>query len=321
MIIHQVSVGRRGVTLLEVLTAIFIMGIGLLAILTLFPLGALSMARGVRDDRAAAVGANAASFANAMDLRNDPLVSATLAATPGGFLPPNPDGPGYPVYVDPIYAANGYLGANGSGTLGGVPNSTPGLLRTTASFLTSTQAIARWFIFQDEIQFETTGQPTGNGAAVTRPGTYSSAYFIRRPRSSNTALTELAVVVYANRPLDSVTGETPLGAAVLGPNSLSVTYVAGNKPNIRKGGWIVDVTYQQYDASGAPIPPSQNAATYGSVNGYFYQVASVQDTSASTMTLELETPLKTYNGQPNVNTVVCLENVITVLDRGTSWRP
>ena len=50
---------RRGVTLLEVLTAIFIMGVGLLAILTLFPLGALSMARAVRDDRAATIGANA----------------------------------------------------------------------------------------------------------------------------------------------------------------------------------------------------------------------------------------------------------------------
>ncbi len=35
---------RRGITLIEVLVAIFIMAIGLLAILTLFPLGALRMA-------------------------------------------------------------------------------------------------------------------------------------------------------------------------------------------------------------------------------------------------------------------------------------
>lgn len=46
---------RRAVTLVEVLVAIFIMGIGLLALLTLFPLGALSLAQSVKDDRAGAI--------------------------------------------------------------------------------------------------------------------------------------------------------------------------------------------------------------------------------------------------------------------------
>src|SRR5688500_2647042 len=100
MILHTRTGVRRGITLLEVLTAIFIMGVGLLAILTLFPLGALSMARAVRDDRAAAAGANAASLAVAMDLRNDPaVVPALTAAPPAPFAAPDPNGPGYPVLV------------------------------------------------------------------------------------------------------------------------------------------------------------------------------------------------------------------------------
>jgi prepilin-type N-terminal cleavage/methylation domain-containing protein len=41
----------RGITLTEVLVAIFIMGIGLLALLSLFPLGALTMAQAIKDDR------------------------------------------------------------------------------------------------------------------------------------------------------------------------------------------------------------------------------------------------------------------------------
>ncbi len=45
---------RRGVTLLEVLAGIMNMGVGMLAVLSLFPLGALSMRRSVNESRAAA---------------------------------------------------------------------------------------------------------------------------------------------------------------------------------------------------------------------------------------------------------------------------
>ena len=44
---------RTGLTLIEVLVSIFIMAIGLLALLTLFPLGALTMAQAIKDDRCA----------------------------------------------------------------------------------------------------------------------------------------------------------------------------------------------------------------------------------------------------------------------------
>src|SRR4051812_30334878 len=100
---------RPGVTLIEVLAAIFIMGIGMLALFTLFPLGALSMARAVRDDRAAVVAANASALATTFDLRNDALVSPWLGIAPPTTPPtppwanPDPTGTGYPVYVDPYY--------------------------------------------------------------------------------------------------------------------------------------------------------------------------------------------------------------------------
>jgi type II secretory pathway pseudopilin PulG len=54
---------RIATTLTEVLIAIFIMGIGLMAILALFPLGAVQMAQAIKDDRAAHAAANAASLA------------------------------------------------------------------------------------------------------------------------------------------------------------------------------------------------------------------------------------------------------------------
>lgn len=56
-------VRRNATTLTEVLIAIFIMGIGLMAILALFPLGAVQMAQALKDQRAAEAAANAASMA------------------------------------------------------------------------------------------------------------------------------------------------------------------------------------------------------------------------------------------------------------------
>jgi prepilin-type N-terminal cleavage/methylation domain-containing protein len=45
------AVHHQGVTLLEVLVAIFITGVGLLALLTLFPLGLVDLAQAIKDDR------------------------------------------------------------------------------------------------------------------------------------------------------------------------------------------------------------------------------------------------------------------------------
>jgi hypothetical protein len=61
---------RGGTTLVEVLVAIFIMAIGLMTLLTLFPLGALSMAQAIQDSRAGQAAANAAALAEAKQLRH-----------------------------------------------------------------------------------------------------------------------------------------------------------------------------------------------------------------------------------------------------------
>jgi prepilin-type N-terminal cleavage/methylation domain-containing protein len=58
-------VGQSGITLIEVLVAIFVMGIGLLALLTLFPLGALEMAQAIKDERTGVVAANAVALSEA----------------------------------------------------------------------------------------------------------------------------------------------------------------------------------------------------------------------------------------------------------------
>jgi hypothetical protein len=71
-------VGRAtqgGTALVEVLVAIFVMGVGLLALLTLFPLGALNMARAIQEDRTAAVAVDAVALSHA----GEELISRTVS--------------------------------------------------------------------------------------------------------------------------------------------------------------------------------------------------------------------------------------------------
>src|SRR6516165_3206055 len=104
---HGYGIGERGgATLVEVLVAIFIMAIGLVTLLTLFPLGALSMAQAIQDDRAATAAANAVALATARNIRQDPVV----IGAPHDFFKHAPGTPplrhnkwrSYPIYVDPF---------------------------------------------------------------------------------------------------------------------------------------------------------------------------------------------------------------------------
>lgn len=74
---------RKGTTLIEVLIAIFIMALGLVALLTLFPLGAAQMARSIQDERAAQLAANSASF---FRWYWKDLSENILPTTPGGQM-------------------------------------------------------------------------------------------------------------------------------------------------------------------------------------------------------------------------------------------
>src|SRR5689334_25445658 len=98
---------RPGVTLIEVLVAIFVVAIGLLALLTLFPLGALSMAQAIKDDRIALMASNAVATLRTMDVASDANVQAAMTQNnPGGYAP---DTPSYAALFDPV-GYNSYAG-------------------------------------------------------------------------------------------------------------------------------------------------------------------------------------------------------------------
>ncbi len=322
---------RRGVTLLEVLIAIFVMAIGMLALLVLFPLGALSMAQALKDNRCQQAVANAQTVATVLDLRNDVNVT-TKSTTPGGtFAALNSvagyDGPGYPVYVDPF----------GSLTVGGFLGGTAPVPRVNPQSITTLAAALPWFTLTDDTEFDANGQtvfsgPQANGT-VKRNSKFSWAYLVRRPRWSDPSAAEVAVVVYGSRPLRTAAKEdlysavaytTDPTAAAFGNTSLTLDLTSNPKaPNLRVGSWLMDVS-SEYDTPNNKF--FAEASLHGPAHSYFYRVVSVSENAglANAVRVELQTPLRAGTRAPPSAFMLqfaVLDDVVEVFDKGSGRKP
>src|SRR5947209_16589608 len=171
---------RRGTTLIEVLVSIFVMAIGMIALLALFPLGAFQMADAIKDDRVSACVANATSVATAWSLRHD--LTFTITPSPA-FDKPSPKhvdvsagpwltGPSYAVYADPVGRATyfgsteyvDWVAAVGIKTFPGQA----GLKRVGTSFAPNGPSALRWCTFLDDINFDKNGAPATPAGSVER---------------------------------------------------------------------------------------------------------------------------------------------------------
>lgn len=285
---------RPGITLIEVLAAIFIMGVGMLAILVLFPLGALNMAKALQDDRCATIARNAGSLATAWDLRNDPTVTPLLGTgfAPGGpATAPGPYEPGYPVFVDPFY----YVGLPG-GTRDFLVS--PRVRRVAPSYVQSINDCEKWFGFHDDWGFGINGYPN---VGLGRQGRYTWAYMLRRKQAGSATSTEVSVIVYANRTVDVPVPEVAysVGGATVGDTALLLAWPVGMEaPALRKGTWLFDSS------------PSASGRT---VNAQFYRVMAVTESGANQLQVDVQPPLR-HDG---VSQMVFLPGAVEVYERGT----
>jgi type II secretory pathway pseudopilin PulG len=340
---------RPGTTLIEVLVSIFVMGIGMLALLTLFPLGALSMAQAIRDDRATHSAENAKAVATTADIRHDKAIYDptnnidvfTNPKDPSGdppvlWLPDlsqvgSYDGPSYAVLVDPFgtfaptpKAQAWVTGAYLKGSFG-VP-------RRGVSFLPAPapQSLFRYFTLMDDMLFtEDGGADLATTGEVNRDADFSWAYLLRRPRASIPSVVDMSIVVYNKRPLSQNlnAGLNPNEVAFrTTPNgfdntagTVTLMWNPGNgetPPVIRPNGWILDASI---------VPDPNNANNPGRPHGYFYRVTGVSDNGQLNQ-LELQVagnnPFKDFpRGGTGTGVVIIMESVAEVFDMGTSWLP
>jgi hypothetical protein len=344
---------RTGATLVEVLVAIFVMGIGLLALLALFPLGVLSMAQAIQDDRATHSAADATSLAVITNLHRDGLNAdgSTASGFPAeaftnpavgnpAITAPDVNGPSWPVYVDAV----GYVTAPGlyNQWVGGLQY---GIARRPATYVydfqnplqptLNTTKVLQWFTLPDDIRFGVNGAPAllPGTSTFDREGNYSWAYLLRRPRNGNTAAVNMDVIVYSRRALNltqaltmpeyQYTGSVDLTAANGRPNIITLQWTVGqNPPAVRAGGWILDAT---------PRVTLGNQVTAAPGHAQFYRVVGVNEVANNPYVLEVEIqdnvltdPANTLGfppGAASAGTFLVLDGVVEVFPRGTQWRP
>jgi prepilin-type N-terminal cleavage/methylation domain-containing protein len=307
---------RRGLTLVEVLVAILVMGIGLISLLALFPLGAMSMAQSIKDNRMAQYAASAKAFAN-FRIRNttgyyptlpDPaLITAfqyyhpTTTTPVDGQAEPVTTGPTYPVYVDPFGLQ--LQGTNPDMRVGTYPGATypTCIQRINLSTITSTGTpaqIPRWFAGLDDMVFGPNGMPNPAGPnVIERNERYTWAFLCQEstyvpPGSSTAPQINVTAVVYDRRAPtlvngNQISGENVYQGATYTQYSPIVTLTWSQTqqpepPDIQPGTWILDATANTTNTSIAPF-----------IHGYFYRVVGVSNPGhlgAGTIDYEIQTP-------------------------------
>jgi type II secretory pathway pseudopilin PulG len=339
---------RTGATLIEVLVAIFVMGIGLIALLALFPIGALSMAQAIRDDRCAHAAQNATALANSSNLRRsfDAMFKNPYSAVPGAdqlTTDAVPEGASYPIYVDPVGDASysepyrTVVGGDPLKTYRSSPTNPVTYMGPVprAAFTFTGINTLRAFTVLDDIEFETNGIPRGitysgtgtPSGTVQRQGAYSWAYLLRRPQHGSPDFVELTIVVYHQRSLSLNTqlagAETTFRDCQLDagrPNVVRFNWNPANgerAPAVRPGGWIFDITpvVLTRDNTGA-------ITRIGPGHAYFYRVLNVTELPGNAVECEVDQPIRRLvNRDTQASRFVVMENVAEVFEKGTGWHP
>jgi prepilin-type N-terminal cleavage/methylation domain-containing protein len=316
---------RNGLTLIEVLVAIFIMGIGLIALLTLFPIGILRMMQAIRDERTAQAAWSAQSVTTMHNLRNDPfLLSAPgepdLFQNPhaaGGLLPSETFSESYPIYADPV-GRTSFTGIP-QNWVGGIPGY---LRRCPVSFVPNVLALNQNFRIGDDITFDPTFDPLlpamGPGTpkviaptgppTIQRDPTYSWAYLLRRPQTGDRSVVDCAIVVYDKRATITM-GETVYqNLAYFDPDKnailIDISSPTTLPPNIRAGDWLYDATLYK------------NSPTTGSAHSYFYRVVAAEDVVAGGKRFakyEVQTPIRGFISGPSKGTIPAMQDPTTTV--------
>lgn len=284
---------RSGVTLIEVLVAIFVMSIGLLCVLTLFVLGAQRMAVAFKDSNATQAAINARALVSIKNLRNDPAVVAA-------FQGPDTD-PSTAVFVDPVGKV--VAGATFNNLPAGSPLS---IQRVSPSYAPDNSGpYLPYFAIFDDITFQRgNGSPKFYGPNLEREILYTWAYLVQRQRKSDAASTIVSTCVFQRRPKAGHLEAT--FDASMNTNDNTITLTKATLDSLSPGAWVLDATPQ--------VGGRNQIAS-------FYRVTGVRDNgfigSDSSVVLDLQSSLQGYPTGTTAGKLVVMDGLVEVFELGT----
>jgi len=235
---------RKGLTLLEVLITIFVMGIGMLSVLTLFPLAARKIGMSIDMDRATQMAGNASALASMPLTINGPSVRSKVKSyfdsVEIGIRENNPNDP---ILALPSEIIHYDLAAiNDSKTFSEIGKLVP---LPGWPFFNRNQ-----WVSPDEYPFSDSGVPEIGSRRSER---YSPSYLFRRKRLDDETSMETLILIYAGRPYDFGTAmEKRLDPFLLGGNlagSSEISFKPGTFPLqgpggpdrvFHRGSWVMD---------------------------------------------------------------------------------
>ena len=314
---------RPGLSLTEVLVALFIMALGTISILTMFPLGALQMGQALKDDRTSQAAAAADAYMRWYWKERvvegggsgEPFVTTMFTPPNGMNMPPaTGDAPSYPVLIDPMgsYARGApnpsWVGDGGFGNV--AASSQTGLARASLLLIGSPPHALRTCSLLDGFTYDpNSGLPAASGGAgIDREMRYNWLWVVQCPKASDPRTANMSVVVFDKRahmyaPTGSETVFTP-NYAVGNANDTRVSFPANAYPKVQKGGWLLDATVTTLDSTRNTVfvPPDGAAGSLGGIrNAHFYRVVSVTENPVTvSVDIELQKPL-TDSGDPGNN--------------------
>ncbi len=303
---------RAGFSLTEVIVALFIMALGIISLLTLFPLGAVQMGRALRDDRSqtTAVIADAKMrmlWLGQLDGTYAPQAFYyTLDTGPAAALLPSRaglSGPSYPLLFDPV-GFTSYVTPKRDQIAGA-----SGIARHTSLApysLTTTDIAANYASMPDDLSFkpDATPEPGDTTGLLVRQGRFNFAVMLQRPNNAIPTMTNMKVLVFDRRvPGIAANNETQYTMAGVTVGDTQLTFNTINM-GLRTGSWIMDGTI--------------NAAS-GIRNANFYRVLSVEEVGGTTTVIDLESPIVKpsgeFNGPSYVPSFYVFQELIDVFDR------
>jgi hypothetical protein len=231
-----------------------------------------------------------------------PYIKDGYTPDPANYTAADPNGRGYPVFVDPFYALQGLT------KLGPTP-----IDRVSPAKYGNTAATAeRWFTFLDDDSFDYGGYPK-----LQRQGRYTWAYLIKRSKSSDASSTNLYVIAYSGRSVQTPVAEEAYAISTaqpsqVGDTSLVLQWTNGtqDRPTLKRGGWVLDTTYK---ASGyITAEPYKVMQLTDEPDGVDQNTGA----TVSQLRIEVQPPLR----DAAVQQVVVLTNAVEVFERGNGKR-